>query len=58
MPKAIVVRCDSRLYAPAGSRNRRLIYAEARRLAEESDKKVRALRLKRTFDTIAGIRLW
>lgn len=49
--------CNKKLYAPAGSKNRELIYAEATKMVEKYNLKVINRRLKSTFDAGTGRRV-
>ena len=56
-PEVIGVTSEKELYAPAGSFNRKAIYARLKHIIEESDKKVRRMRLLTTFDMGTGHRV-
>lgn len=56
-PRFVTVKSPDKLYAPAGSRNRKAIYARIREIVEKSDKKVRRMRLITTFDLGTGERV-
>jgi hypothetical protein len=50
-PKFMAVPSEMKLYAPPGSRQRKAIYAYAKKKLEKSDVKVERMRLKTTIDS-------